>query len=375
MFRTIIVEDEQPGLELMKVLIGRSEHYQIVGAFLSPLEALAALPGLQPDIAFIDVEMPKMNGVELAKQIVALHKETKIVFTTAYKEYAVDAFEVEALHYVLKPVTPAAIEQVTARMLNSARRGVPAEPPAVRETLSAIRCFGRFEIRSPKGEVVRFTTRKAEELFAYFLCHPERVLSKWELAELLWPDTLEERAGHNLHNTIYILKKLLKECELGVDIRKTNEGYILDVGQTRYDVLEFQRFDFGKAGRSPDVLQEERLVSMYRGPLLEGKPYLWKMAQEEQFGKQYTVLMRSLVLRDFDAGNWIRAEERLDAYLAVYPLQEEMNELLIDLYIRCGSKEKLARHYAKFEAAFRKELGLEPSQQLKNKVDRYLKIR
>lgn len=104
-----------------------------------------------------------------------------------------------------------------------------------------IKCFGGFEVRNLRGELVRWTTRKTEELFAYFLYHPGRDISKWHLMDLLWPDMNMERSSHNLHNTMYRLKKTLKEQEIGMDIQKTNEGYTLEPQNLVYDLLEFQQ--------------------------------------------------------------------------------------------------------------------------------------
>ncbi|WP_088830134.1 response regulator [Paenibacillus tyrfis] len=362
MFHTIIVEDEKPILDLMNYVIGQNPHYTIVGAFTNPLEALARLPELKPDVVFLDVEMPRMNGLELARKINELSEETKIIFSTAYKQYALDAFQVYAFDYILKPVTPAAIERIAGRLVKQQRSGFPAEP---QERAAAIRCFGGFEVRNREGVPVRFPTRKTEELFALFLCHPGRELSKWHLADLLWPEMKEDRASHNLHNTIYRLKKLLKGHEIGMDIRKINDGYRLDAAGLTYDVLAYEGYGPVMLGVMQDAEQAERLCSLYKGPLLDKKDYVWKASLEEGYARQYTALLRSLVERDIAGQEWTRAERRLDSYLALYPLQEEMNLLLMDMYANRGKLEKLAAHYARFEAAYRREFGTEPPEEIR----------
>lgn len=371
MFHTIIVEDEKPILDLMKYLIGHNPCYTISGTFTNPLEALACLHELKPDVAFLDVEMPKMNGLELAQKINELSEHTRIIFTTAYKEYALEAFKVYAFDYILKPVTKAAIERVTDRLIKQKR---PAAPEDIKVLPASIRCFGGFDIRNPAGEPVRFQTRKTEELFAYFLCHPGREINKWYLADLLWSD-MEERALHNLHNTIYRLKKMLKENEMGMDIQKTNEGYMLETANRMYDVLAFQQFDFSTANVKQAPAQLEQLCVLYKGPLLANKEYLWKIPLEEGYGKKYAALVQELVLQDLAGDQWAKAEQHLDAYLSLYPLDEEMNQSLMDLYARSGNTEKIAKHYARFEVYYRREMGLEPPQEMKSRVDSYLKFR
>ncbi|WP_088835201.1 response regulator [Paenibacillus tyrfis] len=366
MFHTIIVEDEKPILDLMKYIIGQNPNYTILGAFTNPLEALARLPELKPDVVFLDVEMPRMNGLELARKINELSEETKIIFSTAYKQYALDAFQVYAFDYILKPVTPAAIERIAGRLVKQQRFVFPAEP---QERAAVIRCFGGFEVRNREGMPVRFPTRKTEELFALFLCHPGRELSKWHLADLLWPEMKEDRASHNLHNTIYRLKKLLKGHEIGMDIRKINDGYRLETAGLTYDVLAYERYGPVLLGVMQDAEQAERLCALYKGPLLDKKDYMWKASLEEGYARQYTALLRSLVERDLTGEEWSRAERRLNSYLALYPLQEEMNLLLMDMYAGCGKIEKLMAHYARFEGAYRQEFGAEPSEEIRNRAE------
>ncbi|SFM28931.1 Two-component response regulator, SAPR family, consists of REC, wHTH and BTAD domains [Paenibacillus sp. 1_12] len=367
MYTAIIVEDETPILNLMKYVIGQNRHFTIIGTFTSSLEALSCLTELQPDVAFLDVEMPRMNGLELAEKICEVSEHTKIIFTTAFKHYALEAFKVYAFDYILKPVMPVAIDRIANRLIKLHRT------PDERQTGAAsIRCFGGFEVRNREGGLVRFPTRKTEELFAFFLCHPGQDLSKWRLADVLWMEMIEDRASHNLHNTIYRLKKLLKEQEIDIDIQKTHEGYMLEPADHLYDVLEYGRYDFSLAERSQDTSKLEQLWSLYKGPLLEGKDYLWKAPLEEGFCKQYTVLTRSLIQLDLVREEWKKSEYRLEAYLSLYPLHEEMNQILLDLYWRFVNKEKIAKHYAKYEAAIRLEMGMEPSQEMKSRIVSYL---
>ncbi|MGW9129102.1 response regulator, partial [Paenibacillus chitinolyticus] len=315
--------------------------------------------------AFLDVEMPRMNGLQLGQEINELCGETKIIFTTAHKQYALDAFGVYAIDYILKPVTSAAIERVTQRLIKQ----LPTIEGSVKNLSQAsISCFGGFEIRNPEGFPVRWPTKKTEELFTYFLCHPERDISKWHLTDLLWSEMDEERATHNLHNTMYRLKRLIKEQSIGMDIQRTSEGYMLLPLQQMYDLLAFQQFDFSSVTVEQNMNKIEDLYAMYRGPLLDRKDYVWKTSLEEGFSKQYSVLIRALVECDVTLGKLQRVEQRLDAYLSMYPLSEEFNLKLLDIYTRSGQQQKIALHYAKFAEAYRLELGIEPPYQMQNSL-------
>ncbi|WP_282936692.1 response regulator [Paenibacillus sp. RC67] len=308
--------------------------------------------------------MPKMNGLELAEKINERNEGTKIIFTTAYKQYALDAFQVYAFDYILKPVTPEAIDRIASRLLKQVRPAAIIEP---QEKEASLRCFGGFEVFSRSGSPVRWPTRKTEELFAFFLCHSGKELSKWHLADLLWPQMEEERALHNLHNTIYRLKKMLKENEVRMDVRKINEGYMLNTAGLMYDVMAFERYaSFEDTGK--ELAQLEQLCSMYKGPLLDRKDYSWKVALEEWYGKQYTLLVRKLIDMDLSEQQWSRAEQRLDVYLSIHPLHEEMNQLIMDIYESRGQRDKMITHYKRFEASYLQDLGLEPPEWMKKRL-------
>ncbi|MNY70110.1 Bacterial transcriptional activator domain protein [compost metagenome] len=79
-----------------------------------------------------------------------------------------------------------------------------------------------------------------------------------------------------------------------------------------------------------------------------------------------------MVQRDLREEAWSKAELRLDTYLTLYPLNEEMHQMLIDIYAKSGKKERIAKHYTSFKALYLRELGIEPSKEMSNSVAAYL---
>ncbi|MEK3794846.1 response regulator [Paenibacillus sp. FSL R7-0204] len=365
MFRVVVVEDEKPILELMKVLIGRNPNLQIVGAYSNPFEALGALPSLKPDLAFLDIEMPRLSGLELAHRINECCEQTRIVFSTAYKEYALEAFNVFAFDYILKPITPASVQRITDRLLKIMNQSAVVTP----KNRVSIRCFGSFEVRNSQGMLVRWPTRKTEELFAYLLCYPNQEAEKWQLVEALWPEMDEERAVHNLHNTIYRLKKLLKEHKLGLDVGKTGQGYQLETFVTSYDLLEFQGYVPARSDAQEDISHLDSLCALYRGHLFERKDYLWKHRLEEEYSKRFMSMAQNLGRLCLARKDWESAEQRLSAYLTLYPFDENINLLLMKVYVSSGKREKMTRHYSEFENRYCKEFGIAPPREMKELVN------
>jgi two-component system LytT family response regulator len=124
MIRAYLVDDEQLALNRLKRLLVETGRVEISGSTTDPEQAVADIPALQPDLLFLDIEMPGRNGFDLLR---ALDPQPVVVFTTAYSQYALKAFEVNSIDYLLKPVEP---DQL-ARALNKAERirgGVEKRP-------------------------------------------------------------------------------------------------------------------------------------------------------------------------------------------------------------------------------------------------------
>lgn len=119
MIKTVLVDDEIDAIELLKTLLHRYfPELEIIGAFTDPEEALKHIPKLAPQLLFLDIEMPHINGLELIDALG--QKDVYYIFTTAYEQYALGAIKRNALDYLLKPIDPneliAAVHKVRERM-------------------------------------------------------------------------------------------------------------------------------------------------------------------------------------------------------------------------------------------------------------------
>ncbi|WP_123042044.1 response regulator [Cohnella candidum] len=325
MLRVMIVEDEKPILDLMERIVGRHPMLQVAGTFTSSLEALERYPQLKPDAVFLDVEMPKMGGIELADKLRAIDEELQVVFTTAYPGYAVEAFRVSAVDYLLKPVTPDTLERVVTRLLKNHLLRSASRPQSAAEN-PPVRCLGTFETRKADGSLIGWPTRKTEELFAYLLAYPNRLAGKWQLADLLWPDLDEERALHNVHNTVYRLKKALKEAELTVELTHGNEGYLMRIPPSFTDLESFRDFmNRTSAIDERNAVEGENQFRTSRGALFGGKDYVWSLGLGAEVAAQQAALARMLVHYYRGIGDEAAAKETIRSYMWNSPFDEEMN--------------------------------------------------
>lgn len=126
--KTLIVDDERLARNELRRLLENFPKIQIVGEAANADEALPMIDELEPDLLFLDIQMPGKNGFELLQSIEG--KAPEVVFTTAYDEYAIKAFEFNALDYLLKPVELARLSEAIHRIEEELHVGEPAATPA-----------------------------------------------------------------------------------------------------------------------------------------------------------------------------------------------------------------------------------------------------
>lgn len=100
--RCIIIDDEPPAQELLRSYVSRIEHFEIAAICNNALEAFALLQKSMVDVIFLDIAMPQMSGLELIR---SLPQRPPVIFTTAFREYGADGYELDALDYLVKPIT------------------------------------------------------------------------------------------------------------------------------------------------------------------------------------------------------------------------------------------------------------------------------
>jgi two-component system LytT family response regulator len=231
--KIMVIDDELPALNELanriQALIPDGEIHR----FSLPREALEHFPELSPDLVFLDIEMPGMKGLELAERMQSVAgNDAEYVFVTAYKHYALDAFDLFAVDYVLKPATTARLRKTLDRFKKIARQG-----ESVTETVS-ICLFGHVEVVGPGGAIT-WKTKKIAELFAYFLL--QRSVSLDRIIADLFPESTRERGAWYVHTCLYQLRKSLKQVKMDrhVTITYRNQKYELTLNGVETD---YQRF-------------------------------------------------------------------------------------------------------------------------------------
>ncbi|MBF7083158.1 response regulator [Desulfallas sp. Bu1-1] len=117
--KALIVDDEYPARQELRYLLNNFDNIEIVGEAANAQEALALIKALDYQILFLDVSMPGMTGLELGAAIQELPKQPHVIFVTAYEDYAVQAFEVNAVDYLLKPVEPSRLKKAIDKVIKA----------------------------------------------------------------------------------------------------------------------------------------------------------------------------------------------------------------------------------------------------------------
>ena len=185
MARILVVDDEKVIREgAAKVIMTCMPNAEIVQCE-GPTEALETVEAKTFDVAFLDIEMPGMTGVELAKKIKKISPDTNIIFSTAYPQFAGEAFAIHASGYVTKPLT---VEKVSQE-LDNLRRPIDDEDRGLR-----VQAFGNFEVFYD-GKPLRFKYTKTKEMLAYLVDRNCAVVDIGEIKSTLWDDD-EDRSSY-----------------------------------------------------------------------------------------------------------------------------------------------------------------------------------
>jgi two-component SAPR family response regulator len=364
MFTAIIVDDEKPILRLMEKTLSKNINYNVIGGYTSSKEALENILKLNPNVVFLDIEMPGISGIELAKQILDFNEDIQIIFVTAYENYAIDAFKVNAVDYILKPITQEEINRVTLKLKK--KHGLQVNINE-QDNSAYVICFGNIIMKNSKNKMeVKWSTSKTKELFAYFIYKNGQGIDKWELCEVLWPERDKKKTEHNLHNTIYRLKNSIKEAGIVNCINYKHGYYFIDFSKFECDLFEFHKFiREGVKINQQNVDLFEKKLSLYTAELFGCESYNWSIDYSETLKRSYSEGLIKISDYYFDNQEYFKAEERLKKLLHFNLYDERAHELLLKIYFHIGNRIDFLKHYDKMYDIFSRELNLEPNQRIK----------
>lgn len=225
----LAVDDEQPMLSGLVRAIRESQDITNVVEFRACSAALEWAENNPVDIAFLDIHMRGMGGMALAEKLLELQPECKIVFCTGYSEYAVDAFQIHASGYLVKPITAQAVQKEIDHI-----KGQKAK-----EKLMTVKCFGNFEVFC-NGEALSFRRTKTKEVLAFLIDRHGAGVTTKEICATLWEDTGDDTKNRNyLYQMLEDLRSTLKEAGAEGILVRTTSSYAVDTERIDCDYYSY----------------------------------------------------------------------------------------------------------------------------------------
>ncbi|WP_334073065.1 MULTISPECIES: response regulator [Paenibacillus] len=363
--RVVIVDDEQLALDYLERQIAKITDISadIVGKFTDPLEGKRFLLQNQADVAFLDIHLPEISGIEMAEQILEAKPELAVVFVTAYNEFAVKAFELNALDYIVKPVR---LERLS-KTLSRVRDSLSLKQPSVAETESAqdlrLNLFRQFSIAAEEGQhLLQWRTTKAQELFLYLLQHRGQLVRKSTLTDLLWPEYELDKVYSQLYTAVYHIRKTLKPYAKYIQITNTTEGYILSLTGVRLDIEEWEE-RIGKLPPISEVSLEDYIDTMklYSGDYLQEYGYWWTESECQRLKEQGLGVSFAIAEWYQQQEIWDKAVSCYQRLRSLYPQEERTYFELMKIYASAQNSVLVEQQYKELQYILKEELDVTPS--------------
>ena len=236
--RILCVDDEELMLQMLEMAIREAKPDADIHAFEKQSQLLEDAKANGCDIAFLDIHMRGMNGVEVAKKLKDVNPKMNIIFVTGFSEYKADAMDMRASGYIMKPVTAAEVK----RELDDLR--FPVIPK--KNALLKVRCFGNFDVFTPDGAPVHFERSKSKEIFAYLVHRHGSSCTTREIAAALFEDEpYDKKQQGYMQILISAMMKSLKKVGAENVINKSYNALSVNTALLDCDYYRFNELDPG----------------------------------------------------------------------------------------------------------------------------------
>lgn len=369
MIKVLLVDDEILNLRYLKSIIEKIDGIEIIGSFTQPLQAIEFMDKTKVDIAFLDIELPDMNGIELALNLQNIQSGIEIVFVTAYSHYAIEAFNLHALHYLLKPIKT---EQVISLIEHFKRIQSHTKNTYMNYNAKVV-YFDYFKLINSNREEIKWPTKKTAELCAYFLLHAGQRIPKYKIIEDLWPEVDEEKASQNFHITLYRLRNIISNEKLSIKIdaiRGSNEGYICISNRIESDLDEFSQIF-----NSKDSINMDEVYYFFKtinGGFLEHNYFAWSERYQHEVETQMINRTHQWI-REIEGENRDKAIEIAQTVLKIYSTDESLIMHYFNLLMRKGEMYQILHAFENYKRLLKQEYNIYPSNEINEFVKKIIR--
>jgi two-component SAPR family response regulator len=362
--KILIADDESLAVELLKMILSDFEFVEIVGAYTDIIKAIEFTRHNEVDAVFLDIEMPQITGIDAANAFRNIKPDIEVVFVTGHSKFAVMAYEIDAIDYILKPVSESRVEKTLERI----NRKVNLISSISDNRLKSIRCFGDVGIIFNKGtnDSVKWRTSKTKELFCFLVHNRDTMVSRNRVLETLWPYMSKDKAAALLSTTIYNMRQLIKNLEIEDYFEFSSKGYKFLTNKLKCDFIEFEEVisSFDEVDNS-NINSLEDAIKLYSGDYFEDNDFVWAIFEKERLKNLYINTLKKMANYYVNKTDYNKALVSLKSILIKNPLLEEVNELVMEVYALMGDFKAAENQYRSYYDISMEELGIEPSPKMK----------
>lgn len=371
--KVILIDDERLALDYLEHQLLQVADVEIIGKYMNPLLGRQRILQEPADLVFLDIHLPEVNGIELAEQLLEQKPNLNIVFVTAYDDYAVKAFELNALDYVVKPVGTERLVKTLQRLQSSVSLRGEDKPAAGSSIRMNVLQQVLIETENGKLSPLHWRTSKAHELFLFLLQHRGGLVRKSVLIDLLWPDYDTDKVYALLYTSIYHIRKTLEPFGRRFEISSKADGYVLNLHDVMLDAEEWEL----KVKSAPPISAEtieyyHDVIQLYTGDYLREYGYWWAESERQR--------LKTLWLRTvFQMAEWYASCGKPEAAVEMYvqiterqPISEEAHFALMNMFADANNYVAVTRQYRLLSNVLLEELNELPSSYITEWYDRLM---
>ena len=362
--RVILIDDEQLALSYLEYQLTSIGNINIIGKYTDTSQAKEVIENNQVDVVFLDIQMPEVNGLEFAELLLENQPSLNIVFITAYQEYAIKAFELNALDYILKPVNSKRLLKTISR-IQGQEEFKYLEGKLEKDKFLYLNLLGKINLSSHDGETIplKWRTGKAEQLFHYLIHSRETPLDKSVLVDLFWEDFEYKNAQQQLYATIYQIRKTLKGLGEYFIIKSNMNGYQLIFNRVKLDTEEVEKV-FNNEVRQDNIKEFERAVEKGRGDYLPGCDFDWCLMERQRLSILWLQAYFRLIEWYSTRGKLEKVINHSLNILSYHPYEERAYFYLMKAFAKQGDHMLVYKYYSELYRTIEKDLNVKPSKEI-----------
>lgn len=360
----MILEKNHVMIEKLEVLLSHFDQINVIGKYINSNQLLRDIIEKKPDVIFMEAQLKDLSGIEVAQIIKERIPYVDLVFVSAYGDFAVQAFELNAIDYLVKPIRLERVEE-TIKRFSATKSNKKEEIVRKNRNYAQIQLFGGINFKwSDEDKIieVNWRTKKTQELFAFLVHNREKTVRKDVLVDLLWPHIEWNQGISLLYTAVYHLRKIFKSINFNISIYSSENTYTLILNDVKLDVEEWEKHleSLGDVCSST-VKKHIQAIKKYKGNYLEGHEYPWARIEMKR--------LRTLWLYHTNkVGEYLLEQKKFPQAIRLYhyiqemdPTEEKSYLKLMEIYNEMNEPMAVMAQYETLKHVLDKEFGVEPS--------------